>query len=96
MGALLEYLGADAVPCSEVFAPGRPTDSVLADNDRAPCVDAAGEVQLVLSGLWDCDDGLRAVASNDWGYGLTGGTWHPPASDWTMELIAETCGDAVP
>lgn len=63
------------VACSTMFAEGRPTDEVIADYNKAPCVEADGSTFVSAVASRDCSSGGE-LEYLDLGWGAEGGTWH--------------------
>lgn len=74
----LAALDDSAIPCAEVFTPGRPTEQVLAANDTAPCTDPNGDILINVVVSWDCPDGTKVHQVQDYGWGRDGQTWQAP------------------
>ena len=81
----------EAPPCTELFAPGRATDEVLAaigmdtteniqTGTGGECTDEEGEASIHLLAYGKCPSGAR-VWWNGYGYGVAGGTWKPLTED---------------
>lgn len=66
---------AELTPCSEVLAPGRPTDDVVADVEAGPCLGDDGSATSVVLASYSCADGQRQLYSHDDTRGVSGGTW---------------------
>jgi hypothetical protein len=79
--------GSDEAPlCTELFAPGQPTDQVLAaigmdttENMQTggECTDEQGDVSIHLLNYSTCTSGSRVWYLSEYGYGVAGGTWTP-------------------
>ena len=76
----------EAPPCTELFAPGRSTDQVLAavgmdttENMQTggKCTDEQGEASVHLLAYGNCPSGARVWYVSPYGYGVAGGTWKP-------------------
>ena len=82
---VVEVSDDEAPPCTELFAPGRATDKVLAaigmdtteniqTGTGGECTDEEGEASIHLLAYGKCPSGAR-VWWNGYGYGVAGGTW---------------------
>lgn len=68
----------DAPPCTDMFAPGRPTTDVVAQYDKQPCTDEAGDMFVAVIASWDCGDGIKVHVVDPYGWGRTGDVWQGP------------------
>ena len=68
----------DPTPCTEMFAVGRHTDDVVADYNKGPCLDEAGNQFITAIAFWDCGDGTKVHVVDPYGWGRTGDVWQGP------------------
>lgn len=78
---------ADAPPCEDLFADGRPVDEILEHLDTSGVCVEDGEPIVVGLAYIDCDTRDADLYYGDRGWGITGDRWHAePDPEITIDM----------